>query len=219
MKTEISRNVDKWMEEETHQRVLALRIITKNDPWYGMTEEEIEDRREFIRCYLLKDFEQLFMIPSPPREKDFWFQGYQEFIESAFNTYDFQRTQRPFDRYGYKVRKVMKQVKDLALLHSCISESEGRERTKARFEELVDSEFRDQLLSLVDRYKRTFDEERRFELRRKIARLSGHILECKTIWEKYSPWRTYPPHHLSLDSVQDGQTSSTKCGIKGKGGR
>ena len=64
----------------------------------------------------------------------------------------------------------MEQVKDLALLHSCISQPEGRKNIQARFEALVENEFREPLLSLVDRYKRTFDEERRSELRRKIAK-------------------------------------------------
>ena len=44
------------------------------------------------------------------------------------------------------------------------------------------------LLELVERHRKTFDEERRFELRHKIARLSRYLLECKAIWQKYSPW-------------------------------
>jgi hypothetical protein len=204
MKQTIGKTVDKWIEEESHQRRLAHKIIRKNDPWYGMSEEEIEDRREFIRCYLLKDFETILMIPFPSWENDFWFNNHQEFIESAFNTWDFQRMQRPFDKYGYRVRKVMEQMKDLALLHSCISQPEGRKNIHARIEALVNNEFRDHLLSMVDRYKRTFDEERRFDLRRKIARLSGHILECKRIWEKYSPWEDSTSHHVQINSVDDG---------------
>lgn len=78
-----------------------VKVIRNNDPWYGMTEEEIEDKKEFIRCYINKDFELLLQIPIQLRENDFWFQGHQEFMESAFNTYDFQRMQRPFSgRWG-----------------------------------------------------------------------------------------------------------------------
>jgi hypothetical protein len=33
------------------------------------------------------------------------------------NTHDFLRIQIPFDRYDYRVRKILEQVKDLALLH------------------------------------------------------------------------------------------------------
>ena len=186
MKQTISGTVDRWIEEQARHGVFVLKVVKKNDPWQGMDDEEIEDRREFIKCYLLKDFELLFMTPSSPKEYDSWFPSHQEFMESAFNTYDFQRMQRPFDKYGYRVRKAMEQVKDLALLHSCISQPEGRKNIQARFEALVNSEFRDPLLSLVDRYKRTFDEERRAKLRYKIAKLNQHILECKRVWERYA---------------------------------
>ena len=57
---------------------------------------------------------------------------------------------------------------------------------------VVNEEFRNPLLELVERYRKTFDEERRFELRRKIARLSRYLLECKAIWQRYSPWEENP---------------------------
>ena len=187
MKQTISKTVDNWMEEGTHQGVSVLKVVRKNDPWYGMSEEEIEDRREFIRCYLLKDMEVLLMVPVPPGGNYFWFSSHQEFIESAFNTWNFQRGKKPFDKYGYRTKKVMEQVKDLAILHSCISQPEGRANIQRRYENLVDNEFRSQLLFLVGRYQTTFDEERRLELRRKIAKLNRRILECQEIWERYAP--------------------------------
>jgi len=81
MKQTIREKVNKWVEEESLQRTLALKVISKNDPWQGMSEEEVEDRREFIRCHLLKDFELLLIIPIQPRESDLWFQSHQEFME------------------------------------------------------------------------------------------------------------------------------------------
>jgi len=208
MKQTIGEAVDRWMEEETHPKVKRLNIIRKSSPWYGMSEEEIEDRREFIRCYLLKDFELVLMIPVQHRENDFWFASHKEFMESAFNTWDFQRMQRPLDKYGYRVRKVIEQVKDLALLHSCISQPEGRKNIRDRFENVVNEEFRNPLLEMVERHRKTFDEERKAELRRKIAKLSGHILECKRIWEKYSPWEDMSASHVSINGHPNCQTSS-----------
>jgi len=196
----ISKTVDKWMEEEGHQRKLALKIIRKYDFWSGMTEEEIEDCRECIRCYLLKDFELLFMKPLPPRENDFWFSNHQEFMESAFNTHDFQKDKKPFDKYGYRIKKVMEQIKDLAILHSCVSQPEGRVNIRARFEVLADNEFRDQLLSLVEKYQQTYDEQKRFELRSKIGKLSRYILECKRIGEQFAPYDG--PRYLSTSSPE-----------------
>ena len=192
MKQTISKTVDNWMEEATHQGVSVLKVVRKNDPWYGMSEEEIEDRREFIRWYLLKDMEVLLMVPVPPGGNDFWFSSHQEFMESAFNTHDFQKDRRPLNKYAYRVQKIMERVKDLALLHSCISQPEGRANIQRWYENLVDNEFRSQLLFLVGKYQRTFDEERRLKLRGKIAKLSRHILACKMVWEGYSSWEESP---------------------------
>jgi len=86
MKQNISETVNQWMEEETHSKTGRVTPIRKNSPWYGMSDEEIEDRREFIRYYLLKDFELILMIPVQPAENDFWFTSHEEFIESPFNT-------------------------------------------------------------------------------------------------------------------------------------
>ena len=104
MKQTIRETVDRWVEEESQQRTLALKVIRQNNPWQDMSEEEVEDRKEFIRCYLLRDLEILHMIPTQPRENDFWFSSHQEFLESAFNTYDFQKDKKPFDKYGYRLK-------------------------------------------------------------------------------------------------------------------
>jgi hypothetical protein len=61
---------------------------------------------------------------------------------------------------------------------------------------------------MVERHRKTFDEERKAELRRKIAKLSGHILECKRIWEKYSPWEDMSASHVSINGHPNCQTSS-----------
>lgn len=188
MKQKISKTVDEWIEEENNQRRLALSIIKKNNPWYGMTEEEIEDRREFIRCYLLKDFELLVMIPLPPREYDFWFSSHQEFMESTFNTYDFQKDRKPFDKYSYRIKKVFEQIMDLAILHSCISQAEGRNNIYKRYQSIVENEFRVPILDLVDRLNKVADRERRSEIIKKIVKLNYRIFDAKTIWQKYSSY-------------------------------
>jgi len=163
-----------------------------------MSEEEVEDRKEFIRCYLNKDLELLLLFPIQPGENDFWFTSHQEFMETAFNTWDFQRDRKPFDKYAYRIRKIMEQVKDLALLHSCISQPEGRANIQRRYENLVENEFRDPLLRLTERYQRAVGEEDRYLIKKKIAEHNRRILECKTIWEKYSPWGGGPANRWPL---------------------
>ena len=189
MNTEqISCAIDTWVDEESLPTTPSLKVIRKSDPWYGMSEEEVEDRKEFIRCYINKDFELLLQIPAEQQTNDFWFSSHQEFIESAFNTWDFQRTQRPFNKYAYRIRKVMEQVKELAILHSCLSQPEGRANTQRRYENLVENEFRGRLMYWVEQYKRVAEEERRSQVRRKIAELNRRIMQCQKVWEEYAHW-------------------------------
>jgi len=185
---QISQNVDSWISEEEMPVSSTLKIIRKSDPWYGMREDEIEDRREFIRCHLLKKFEILLRIPIQPLENDFWSPNHQDFLESAFNTWDFQKTRTPFNKYAYRIRKIMEQVKDLAIYHSSTSQAEGRTKIQRRYENLVENEFRDRLIRLVEKHQRSCTEEQRFEIRKKITELNRRILECEKLWEEYAKW-------------------------------
>lgn len=91
-KERIGRVVDSWVDKEELPVSPASKVEKKNDPWYGYTEEEIEDCMEFIRCHLREGFEALLQIPVKPVKKGFWFESYEDYLESAFNTYDFQKT-------------------------------------------------------------------------------------------------------------------------------
>ena len=188
MNSTISQTIDQWIEEENYQSALALKVIRQNDPWRDMPEEEIEDRREFIRCYLLKDLETLLMIPIQPRENDSWFASHQEFMESAFNTHDFQKDKKPFDKYGYRVKKVLEQIQDTAILHSCISQPEGRKNIHKRYQSIVENEFRSPLHNLVERLNKTTDKERRLEIFHRILEIHRRIYQGKSVWQKFSPY-------------------------------
>ena len=187
--TTIDSEADGWFDSEELSVSPVLRVEKRNDPWYGMSEEEVEDRKEFIRCYINKDFELLLLLPIEPTENDFWFSSHQEFMESAFNTWDYQRDRRPFDRYAYRIKKIMEQVRDLAILHSSISQPEGRASIQRRYENIVENEFRDPLLRLAERYQRALGEEDRYLVKKKIAEVNRRILQCKEVWEKHSPWQ------------------------------
>ena len=70
---QISHTVDGWIAEEELPVRANLTVIRTNDPNYGFTEDEVQDRNEFIRCYLLRDFELLNMIweqYAPPKNWD-----------------------------------------------------------------------------------------------------------------------------------------------------
>jgi len=177
---------DLWVDEESVPASSVLKVVRKNDPWSGMDDEEIEDCKEFIRCYLHKEFEVVLQIPVQPVENDFWSSNHEDFAESAFNTYDFQKTQRPFDKYCYRMKKVLERVRDLAIMHSCVSSFEGRENIQRRYQCLVDTEFREPLLRLVERFGGCADQEQRFELKRRVARLNRMVLKCNEVWDGLS---------------------------------
>ena len=55
-------------EEELPARA-GLRVERQSDPDYGLSEDEIADRNEFIRCYLVREFELLMMLPGKDRRR------------------------------------------------------------------------------------------------------------------------------------------------------
>lgn len=177
------------VEEDLPVRA-GLRAVRISDPDYGMTDDEIRDRNEFIRCYICQDNELLMMIPATGPDNEIFIGDYDVYDSeySAFNTHDYQRTQRPFDKYGYAMKQIMERVKDLAILHSCISDGAGRQEIYQRYLGLVDYQFRDQLNRLAIRHRLEPDPDKRWRIKRRIMSLSRRILECKKVWEHYAPW-------------------------------
>jgi hypothetical protein len=188
MEQVISETVDKWIEEEQIRNRGFLRAIRANDPWAGMSEEEIEDVKEFIRWYMNQDFLPLLMIPTHPRETDVWFSDEEEFRTSAFNTHDFEALRQPFNKYGYRMKKILERVKDLAIMYSCLTTEGGRECVQGKYESLVDREFREKLRSLIVKYEIPEDRDEKMLLKAKIAKVSQNIMKCKAVWQKYSTW-------------------------------
>ena len=165
---------------------MGLRVERASDPDYGFSDDEIADRREFIRCYLAREFELLMMIPSPAQEENFYIPDFHVADDgySAFNTHDFQKTLTPFDKFGYAMKKIMERAEEIAILHSVMTREEGRENTSRRFNALVDYEFREPLFKYVDRYKAAKTDEQRQRLKQKIGELNRRILEAKKAWER-----------------------------------
>jgi hypothetical protein len=53
----------------------GIRVERLSDPDYGLSEDEIADRNEFIRCYLVREFELLMMLPGNEEGTDFFIPG------------------------------------------------------------------------------------------------------------------------------------------------
>ena len=125
--------------------------------------------------------ELLMMLPVNEEESDFFIPDCHvaDDAYSAFNTVDFQQTMKPFDKYGYAMKKIMERAKALAILHSSISREEGRQNIVRRFDSMVEFEFREPLFSYVDRFKAAKTEEQKERLKRKIGDFNRRILEAR----------------------------------------
>jgi hypothetical protein len=187
---DISAEIDSWIVEEELPVRAGLKVIRLNDPDYGLTEDEIDERNEFINWYLLQDYALLLSVPRQAAESGFFIPDVDVTAPeySALNTHDFQDTLKPFNKYGYAMRKIMERVKDLAIYHSCISSPEGRANVQRKYEALLEAKFRSRLAELIERCQRTEDPDRKAELRLKMVELTRRILEAKRIWERFAPW-------------------------------
>ena len=181
--------MDSWITEKELPSSAALKVIRLNDPNHGLTEDEIQDRYEFIRCYILSDYKLLMMIPKQESENDFFIPDVDVFHEeySAFNSVDFQRTLKPFNKYAYAIKKIMERVKELAIIHSSASFQDSRDHAYQRYEAFVDLKFRHQMLELVEEYKYTSRPEWRHIIKHRIGKLNRKIMECRRVWEQYAP--------------------------------
>ena len=177
-----------YIPEEELPVKAGIKVMRPSDSDYGMSEEDVADRNEFIRCHLAMELEFLMMIPSPAQEESFFIPDYHASDDaySAFNTHDFQRTLQPFDKYGYAMKKIMERVEEIAILYSVISREEGKENTLRRFNALVEYEFREPLFRYVDRYKAAKTEEQKQRLKQKIGELNRRIIEAKKTWERFA---------------------------------
>ena len=182
--------VDSWIAEEELPVTAQLEVIRQNDPDYGLTEDELAERNEFIQRYLMQDFAPLLSVPRQAADAQFFIPEVDATSPeySAFNTHDFLDTLQPFNKYGYAMRKITERIRDLAILHSSLSSAEGRLNTQRRYEAFLEAKFRSRLAHLIERCQSTDDPDRKLDLKLKIADLTRRITEAKRIWERYAPW-------------------------------
>ena len=182
--------VDSWIAEEELPVTAQLKVIRQNGPDYGLTEDELDERNEFVQWYLLQDYVPLLAVPRQASEAGFFIPEVDVTSAeySAFNTHDFQDGLKPFNKYGYAMKKIMERVRDLAILHSSLSSEEGRLNMQRRYEAFLEAKFRGRLAYLIERCQMTDDPDRKLELKQKIAELTRRIMEAKRIWERYAPW-------------------------------
>jgi hypothetical protein len=80
---QIEYTEDSWIDQEELPVRAGLKVIRKNDPDYGLSEDEVMDRNEFIRYYLLQEFELLLMIPKKDGEDDLFITDCGDYVLKA----------------------------------------------------------------------------------------------------------------------------------------
>ena len=73
-------------------------------------------------------------------------------------------------------------------MNSCISDEDGKENINQRYKNLIDNEFRDESVMLLEHYKKYpewIDKQKLFE---RVEKLESNIRKCNGIWDKYSNW-------------------------------
>lgn len=191
MKKEISEQVQNWILEEDLPPASTLKPINKFDGLYPEEEEEYQAYWDFIRWALTKDHAVLLYIPKPKNENDFWQLDLDEAGHdvSAFNTVDFQRMYpNTFNKYAYKLKKIYEKIYDLALLHSCVSGEDQKRNIHRKFRALVQSEFRDNALMLLENFKKYPLLTKKEEIHKRIAELNRQIRRCNQIWQLHA-WK------------------------------
>ena len=182
--------MDSWINEEELPVSAALKVIRTSDPDYGLDDDEIKDRYEFIRLYLMQDFELLIMIPEQIPENDFFIVDccVTDSEYSAFNTHDFHKSLRPFNKYGYAMKKIMERIQDLAIMHSCISQPENRHKVYRQLKSFMAVKFTDEIEELACELHIKTSSTEQARIKHKIETLSREIRRCMKIWEQYAPW-------------------------------
>jgi len=156
---------------------VGLKKVSKFDLWSEFDDENAEDYRDFMSWFLQSEHSTLLSLPKLkigdfiPVEMD---ENGNDV--SQFNTCDFQKDRPKFNRYGYRVRKVMERVGDLAMQHSCIIDAECRDGVRKMCKALVESEF---LIEALDARK---DGEIR-----KYKSLMKRVEQCADIWKGWNP--------------------------------
>lgn len=127
-------DVDAELEIKTEQQVLDLIEMCGVEPMILP--------REVMHLLAEQDNEALSFVPIVNTEECAPFRetkpGYDE---SAFNTHDYvnsvQALQYKFDNFWYMTTKVFERGRDIAMMHSCVSQDWGKQVLRERFANLV----------------------------------------------------------------------------------
>ena len=159
----------------------GLKVIRRNDPWLGYTEDEKDEAMEFIAWYVQSEHEPIMRVAESQSQA--WFDWSDP--QSAFNTWDFERVCGKFevDKWRYRVAKILEHIKDLAIMHSCLSNQDGRQNTIRRARLVVQDEFMAPAIEHMKRSQRSRDPEGASHYRCKARQLLHLVEKAAEIWQ------------------------------------
>lgn len=165
----------------------TLKIIrVDRDITEEMNDEEIIDWAECQRRVIANDYKELDIIPHVVSEIVDLRQIEDGVDVSAFNTADWLRGKREFNKVAYAKQQIVERIKDLAILYSCISSEQGRNNTKRKALSLLENKHKAIALAYLKQMQNTSDFEKKQELRRKILQINAEIRHLLSIWKKFS---------------------------------
>ncbi len=183
-KEQISYAVDGMIAKEDLPPGPGLRVLKGFSIYAGMDEDEIEAYLEFRHWYLRQDFWLLDLVPVKPFEI-YCFEEPDDAISFPFGSIG-RGEFSPYQKYQYKIRKVMERIQDLAQTFSCISHETGRKNIQKRYENLLYKEFQSRILSIVkqyDKYRQYMDFK---AVKNRIAKQNMLQFEAKEVWNKHA---------------------------------
>lgn len=180
--------VEGWIVESELPNNRALKALRLNHPNHGLTEDEIEERNEFIAWFLRQELTLLDIIPTPESDNSFFIADLEvtDTEYSAFNTHDYQRMKSRPNWAVIAKQKLIDRVQELALLHSCISQEAGKANTKERFKKFLEDEFQEKLEKLAQRLHKAKDSAGQADIRCKIGQIQRQILELHQVWAEHA---------------------------------
>ncbi len=160
----------------------GLKILRNSDPWLRYSDDEKDEALEFIAWYVQSEHAPIMRL-AEQSQSGAWLDWSDP--ESAFNTWDFERVCGKFevDKRRYRIGKVLERIRDLAIMHSCLSNDDGKRNTLGRAKLLVEDEFMGPAMEYMRRSQVSRDREQAFEHRRKARELVGLVEKAAEIWQ------------------------------------
>ena len=183
-KEHISKAVCGWIAEEEMPPGPGLKVLKGFDPYAGMDEDEIEAYLDFRHWYQNRDHQLLDLVPVKPFEI-YCFEEPDDAISFPFGSID-RGDFSPYQKYQYRLRKVMERVRDLAQTFSCISHESGRKNIQKRYECLLYNEFRSKVLNLAKNYAKYRKYMNPKKVRKRISEYYRQISIAKEIWNEHA---------------------------------